>query len=79
MAEGDKYEERCFECRFFYQEGPGHFCRRFPPTMVMLMGQAAIALDHRGQQPHPIPVSSYPPIQRLGWCGEFERKMEGTA
>jgi len=74
-------EERCADCRFMVSENnnTAFFCRRFPPTAFLMMGSPTIALSVAQQQPQPVPVSSFPPTARLGWCGEFQRKMEGNA
>jgi len=68
-------KERCAECKFFLTDNGGHYCRRYPPTMAMLMAAPQVALSaNRGSTP--MPVSSYPPIQRNQWCGEYKRKLD---
>lgn len=75
----DQLKERCAECRFFFtDENKGTYCRRYPPTTMLMMAAPAIAL-HANQSPQQQPVSVLCPANRLAWCGEYQRKMEGTA
>ena len=70
----------CGTCRFFYQEGAANMqagvCRRYPPTLFMLMQPAArlagISNGHLG--PQPVPASTYPPVGSGFWCGEHQAR-----
>lgn len=74
----DQLKERCAECRFIEKRGDGYFCRRYPPTAFLVQTQQKIALA-ANQGPQMGAMGEYPPVLRSGWCGEYQRKMEGTA
>ncbi len=57
--------ENCQNCQFYMAPPPSAenpepafgYCRRFPPSLVLLPGQ-------------PIGASAYPSVQQNFWCGE---------
>jgi hypothetical protein len=77
-------ERVCIECRNHHVvlegEQPGHLprvveCRARPPTVFMLAQNAANLAGKVGVQVN-FPAS-WPQVQALSWCGEFQPKIPG--
>ena len=64
--------ESCASCRALWERGPNLFCRRYPPTVnvILQQDQQMIAGVMRPVMQKMI-ESQYPPTQRDHWCGEW--------
>ena len=62
----------CAECLFHFHDAEGHWCRRYPPQVSVLMVPLPNSVRVQGATPvGPKPFSTYPPIDPAAPCGEF--------
>lgn len=74
--------DTCGTCRFWMPEhgngSVGGFCRRYPPTVFMTMREIPLPGLKGGlavrppMQQQTVSTSVFPPMQRIGWCGEHQ-------
>ena len=55
----------CWRCRYFDRDADetdseAGYCRRYPPTVVLVDGDDAVA--------------AYPGVDIMDWCGEFDEQ-----
>lgn len=61
----------CGQCRHFLPEGQQGFCRRNPPTVVLLPQRGP------GGAVGVAPASTWPPVTPNQWCGEYAVALPG--
>lgn len=65
----------CEACAFSAKEAPDLVCRRNPPQVTFLVMPRMVATPQGPRQAMgPVPVTSFPIMQRDQWCGEFRMK-----
>lgn len=62
--------DSCRSCRFSTIEVNDRVCRRYPPQVTILLTPAPA--PHTGTMLQTF--SSFPVVQDMAWCGQFERK-----
>lgn len=66
-------KECCENCRFLFPQTHGDpVCRRYPPQLIMALGQVKNALGRMEEKP--MLQSSLPPVPLDFWCGEYDEK-----
>jgi hypothetical protein len=65
----------CEACAYSAKEAPDLVCRRNPPQVTFLVMPRMLPTPQGPRQVMgPVPVTSFPIIQRDQWCGEFRQK-----
>ena len=63
----------CETCRFFLEEIPQTFCRRFPPQLTII---PVPTQGIRGPSLQLQSVAGFPTASKEGWCGEWATKLQ---
>ena len=68
-------ESICKNCVYALKEGDNYFCRRYPPTVMMIPRNGALA--GRAGMATFVPAGVSPPVNGdKGTCGEFRSTVQ---